>query len=138
MLQGCYTYAAIGSNLNLTCLMNKYSSSMAVCWFFRHWLRCCLPLAAAVHSAGDQVDPQADQCGRCAYIAGAGPAEIGGDRDPAKPCWDQTVSFQKLVYWKDRTSFILEVWWKKIWILAFKNDLQKEDNCIKNKIDILK
>ena len=26
--------------------------------------------------------------------------------------WDQTVSFQKLVSWKDRSSFILEVWWK--------------------------
>ncbi len=47
--------------------------------------------------------------------------------------WDQTVSFQKLVSWKDRSSFILEVWWKRIWILAFKNKLQKEDNCIENK-----
>ena len=37
----------------------------------------------------------------------------------------QKRSFLKIIEWKDRNSFILEINWKQIWILTFKNDLQK-------------
>lgn len=39
----------------------------------------------------------------------------------------------KILNWNDRDTFILEIWWKKIWILTFKNILQKEDSTIKSK-----
>jgi ASC-1-like (ASCH) protein len=44
--------------------------------------------------------------------------------------WFQKDSFLKLLNKWDRTTFILEVDWKEIWVLAFKDELQKEDNVI--------
>ena len=42
----------------------------------------------------------------------------------------QKRSFLKIIEWKDRNSFILEINWKQIWILTFKNDLQKEEELL--------
>jgi len=41
--------------------------------------------------------------------------------------WFQKNSFLKIVKWKDRDTYILEVDWKKIWVLTFKTELQRED-----------
>ncbi len=44
--------------------------------------------------------------------------------------WFQKNSFLKIVNWKDRDTYILEVDWKQIWVLTFKTDLQKEDKIL--------
>lgn len=49
----------------------------------------------------------------------------------------QKRSFLKIIEWKDRNSFILEINWKQIWILTFKNDLQKEEELLNLKNYIL-
>lgn len=42
----------------------------------------------------------------------------------------QKRCFLKLLKWDDRDCFILEVWWKPIWVLAYKNVLQNEIPCV--------
>ena len=44
--------------------------------------------------------------------------------------WFQKDNFLKLLNKWDRTTFILEVDWKEIWVLAFKDELQNEDSVI--------
>lgn len=41
--------------------------------------------------------------------------------------WSQKQFFIKMLEWKDRNSYILELNWKKIWVLVYKKFLQNEE-----------
>lgn len=41
--------------------------------------------------------------------------------------WSQKQHFIKMLEWKDRNSYILELNWKKIWVLVYKKFLQNEE-----------
>ena len=41
--------------------------------------------------------------------------------------WSQKKSFLKLLNFNDRNSYILELNWKKIWVLVYKNSFQNEE-----------
>lgn len=41
--------------------------------------------------------------------------------------WSQKKFFLKLLNFNDRNSYILELNWKKIWVLVYKNSLQNEE-----------
>lgn len=47
--------------------------------------------------------------------------------------WSQKNFFLKLLNFDDRNSYILELNWKKIWVLVYKNSLQNEEKNLKLK-----